>query len=314
MKHFYRDPKTVLGFLAALGLCLVLPGLAHAQSTTTVQQASDLAGILNNGGNESENALHPILSVVSYLLGAMLAISAMFKFKAASENQVPIMDPIMRLLGACLLIGVGWFANSIITSLGLDGTVTAYTQPALTGGGGGGGLDSVMVAFVSNIYTPAKWAVQAVCWVGGIAFIIVGLKRLAQAGEAQGRAPKMSGTIGCIIAGACMISLGQLMNAVTSSLFGSATQATFSAVAMPQGMGAASTAANSVFAALFAFVEIIGWVAFARGVFLLKKLAEGEGQKTHLHAFVHIIAGAIAVNLAGFVKILQSTVNETWIS
>jgi hypothetical protein len=150
--------------------------------------------------------------------------------------------------------------------------------------------------------------------VGGATFLVVGIKRLAQAGEGgQGR-PKMSGTMGCLIAGACMMSLGQMMDAVTTSLFGSSTPATFTSLSYSSSLGSAGTTANNVFQALFAFVEIIGWVAFARGVFLLRKLAEGEGQKTHLNAFVHIIAGAFAVNLAGFVKALQTTTGLSLIS
>ena len=290
--------QTTFLILMGLGVYIAMPGLAFA---------TGLEDIIASGGSEAKSMMHPLLSVSSYLLGAMLAVTAMFKFRAIADGQnVPWMDPIMRLLGGVLLIGAPWILTSLINSLDLGGADVGIT-PASGGGGSGTGLDQLMVTTMSKVQGPALTAIKAVCLVGGITFLVIGLKRLAQAGDGGGRAPKLSGTIGCLIAGACMVSVGQVMGAVTTSLFGSSSTGTFHSVEYSSSFGDAGTAANNVFAALFEFVAIIGWIAVARGIFLLRRLAEGEGQKTHLHAFTNLLAGACCVNMAGFVNAISTT-------
>ena len=64
-------------------------------------------------------------------------------------------------------------------------------------------------------------------------------------------------------------------------------------------------------AAIVAFVAIIGWVSFIRGLFILRGVSEGSGQASMMAAVTHIIGGAIAVNLGGFIMAVQNTLGIT---
>jgi hypothetical protein len=71
-----------------------------------------------------------------------------------------------------------------------------------------------------------------------------------------------------------------------------------------QAMGAQfQTAVN----AALSFVQIIGFIAFVRGWMIMKKVVEGGGNVSMAQGMTHIIGGVLAVNIAPFLKIMDTT-------
>ena len=47
------------------------------------------------------------------------------------------------------------------------------------------------------------------------------------------------------------------------------------------------------------FIQLIGWIAIARGLVILKRVGDGTTRETSDKGFVHIIGGAVAANVVG---------------
>jgi hypothetical protein len=283
-------------------------------------QNSTLADMMTTASTQVYGGFPVVLSVLSYVAGAALAFWSVLKFRDYTDGKASLSDPVWRLVGGTLLIALPYVINTVMNSLYTsgyaDGNEDDYTSglnTALSNAGGGNcsaGLDQCMIVLVSNIYGPAEVLISVVTWIMGGMCVAIGLFRLAQSGQsAQGNAPKARGTIGYIAGGGLLISLGEFMDVIRDSIFGGGQTPMFNALAFNNNVlpGNLNTMSNGVFMALFAWMQLIGWLAFARGVYLLVKLSQGEGQRTHAHAFTHIIGGALAVNLYGLVDAIQST-------
>ena len=99
---------------------------------------------------------------------------------------------------------------------------------------------------------------------------------------------------------------------MTETLFGSAQvnrYATLNVASancpIPQSQGTITM--QNAFPAILAFLQLIGWIGFLRGMYILKGAAEGNQQASAFAAFSHIIGGAIAVNFAAFARALDQS-------
>ena len=54
-------------------------------------------------------------------------------------------------------------------------------------------------------------------------------------------------------------------------------------------------------------IQFIGWIAFVRGLLMIKRAAEGSGQASYGTAVTHILGGILAANLIAFVDVIQQT-------
>ncbi len=303
-----KTNRAGLGYLTAvlLAATFLLPDQAQAQ--------------LNNGlGAEVQNVAYQthfsyVLSTFSYVVGIVLAMWGVIKLKAWSDGeQVSVMDGVWRIAGSALMIALPSFWGEIMTSFyGTWGNSASSSYNRITGlqsnyGNGYLGLDQMMENFVIDIYKPAKIVLNWAGYIVGFGCMINGVYRLAQSGQAAaGRAPSAKGTMGFIIGGALMVSFGDAMDAISTTIFGSDAPPAFSGLAynIP---GLNMTQVNNVVQSLFAFVEIVGWVAFVRGIYLLVKLSQGNADRSHAHAFTHIVFGGLAVNMAAVVSAVQNT-------
>jgi intracellular multiplication protein IcmC len=298
-------------------LLLASSGFAWADgpegpSTPVTITATKLGTLMINAASEI-GSLTTAISIVAYVLGAILGYSALKRFQAVSTGEnLPLADPIWRMAGAAALIALPWALGIVLTSLGISSTHGIY-QGAGPTSGSGTGLDTLMANFVSNIYAPAKQLMQMACYVGGAISGVIGLKRLADAGKGGNQPSSAPGGIVYLVAAAALISLAQMMDLVTSSLFGTSTTGVFTALAfVPSGIP--TDQATNVFKALFNFVELIGWLAFIRGIMVMRSIAEGKSNRTSTQAFIFLVAGAIAANMYGFIKVLQTTLGLTLVS
>ena len=273
-----------------------------------------LSNLITNTGTETFGGPTLVLSVGSFMIGGLLIVTAMMRVPAVVDGNIPLRNPVWRALGGGAMLVLPFIVNVLIDSIfktsatGGEGNYGSELQT----GNCSLGLDQCMMALVTDIYGPVQVLINIVCYVLGAVCVGIAIYRCAQSGQGSaGQAPKVGGTVGYAFGGALLISLGQVVGTIRNSIFG-AGQATgvFSTLSyngqsdLPQQL---QTTANNVFIALFAWVQLIGYMAFARGIYLLVKLAQGDGSKSHGQAFTHIIGGAVAINMYPLIQAVQST-------
>ena len=68
-----------------------------------------------------------------------------------------------------------------------------------------------------------------------------------------------------------------------------------------------STPFATAIAAALTFFQLIGILAFVRGLYIVKNAVEGTGQATMAQGFTHIIGGVLAINIYTFLEVMDST-------
>ncbi len=312
-----------LSFSTAVAI-IAWPLVAYAGGTSP--SGNDLGTLLSNASSETVYGPGFILSVTSFVIGAASVMWGLIKLKEAADGQTPVKDGVWRILGGSFLVALPFIVNATLNTLypsgyenGTEGNYSSGLAGYNDTCGNTGSLDGCMIAFMKNIYEPAQGLINAATYILGGICVAVGVYRLAQSGNAaRGAAPGASGTIGYIAGGGGLISLGEFMNFKRGSIFGGLTgNGTFSQLAFSTTNplpSALTSDANGVFMALFAWVQLIGWLAFARGIYLLIKISQGTAQRSHGHAFTHIVCGAMAVNMFAIITAIQGTLGFNLVS
>ena len=83
--------------------------------------------------------------------------------------------------------------------------------------------------------------------------------------------------------------------------------ATMSFLSMSSGDANIDSHILAVIGSVVGFMILVGVIAFIRGIFILRDVAEGNGQASLMAASTHIIGGALAVNMGSVINAIQST-------
>ncbi|MGE4352440.1 MAG: hypothetical protein AB7E52_09675, partial [Bdellovibrionales bacterium] len=113
------------------------------------------------------------------------------------------------------------------------------------------------------------------------------------------------------VIGAVLISTGTSFSGVMASLFGDSTVTnvfTYNGISWSNISSDDSTMENAkkTVNAVFAFVQILGLIAFVRGWIVLKTALDG-GQATVPQGLVFVIGGVMAVNITRMIEIFDKT-------
>jgi hypothetical protein len=73
------------------------------------------------------------------------------------------------------------------------------------------------------------------------------------------------------------------------------------------GLGGASEHVHAVISAIIAFSIILGWISLARGLFIVRGVAEGNSQASMMAGITHLIGGVLAINLGSVINAVQET-------
>lgn len=289
-------------FLALTPLVLVFTAFdAHAQS---------LGDVIGNT-TDSLGDFPELLNTVTYILGAFLAVWGIFEFRKVADNPVQnsVKKPVLILLAAGLMISATSIAVAVQNTFVGGLSFAQYAGGGASGGGGGGGLDQIMLSFMTNIKGPMMMLISAFSFLWGSYLIVRGIWKLARAANdgwlSQGS--NMTSLFGSFIIGGMLLGWSQMMGSFTGSLFGSATISNHAVLAMSGGSTIFVDRANEAIKAVIMFVQLVGWLSFLRGWFILKAVADGGGQASFQAGLTHIIGGAIAVNLVSLVGAIQTT-------
>ncbi len=195
---------------------------------------------------------------------------------------------------------------------------------------------------LSQLIIPLSQLVLAISFLGGVAFIFKGVVMLHQFGQVQNQMSKPHGISGPFIyicIGAILMYLPATTNVFSISMLGNNMQSffsnnsdvieiendagnTYSVNTTPQYdtnasnelMQYASIGIGQEWASLIntlvMYIQLVGFIAFVRGWFILSSIASpgGAQQGAFGKGLIHIIGGIIAINFVPFMHALATTI------
>jgi hypothetical protein len=252
------------------------------------------------------------LSAIAYLAGLVLGILGIVKLKdhVINPNNTPLSDSVKRFLagGAFLALPtVITAAYNTVAGMLMGPNMSGFNTP----GTSGAGLDAMITALMADIWGPMHVLLAGFCYLAGAALIMIGISRLLKTAQEGPRGPAGIGTVMTFLVGGALLSVDSMMGAFTGSLFSTDNVATYATLSYAQGLGASANHVHSVLSAVLAFMMIVGWISFIRGFFIIRDVAEGNGQASLMAGMTHLFGGALAVNLGPVLNAVQSTFGLT---
>lgn len=249
-----------------------------------------------------------------------MAVSGVLHLKnhVDNPNQVPISAGIKRLIAG------GFFLALPLTTNMAQGTLFGSTTGEIATNAKGWnvtvptgtpvGLADMAVLFISSFATPMKYLLITFSFLSGLAFILIGISRLIKTAQEGPRGPTGIGTLVTFLVGSALMQLGMSMGSFTASLFGDGLMQNY--VTLDPGATKSLSAAEkvdlqNVIGSVMMFVSIVGFIAFVRGMYILKAVADGNQNVSMTQAFTFLLGGALAVNLGDVINMIQATIGAT---
>ncbi len=298
--------KMPLPALAALSAAFLL-----GTTNLAFAQAASLGDVLCNAFANAK-PFGQAFQWVAWAIGAVMTIQGIHGFRQHAEGPQnnPMTRPIMLWFGAGCLFAVpqiaGMVANSFYTTGG-GGSMSCSVGST----GGGASLDLMVAGFVGNIKGPIIAFSSIVAMLSGLFMIVNGLVKSGKYGH-DPRANSIHQILTNLGFGALLLTIGDNLNMMMSSVFGSSTvseptQSSVLSWGFVSSVGGGSAQFANAIAAALAFIQIIGAIAFVRGWLILKKVVGGDGQTSMAQGITHILGGVLAINIPAFLKIMDTT-------
>jgi hypothetical protein len=325
----FRSFKTILGS-ATHGLSAVTVFLTAMLAGTHAAFAQITLGdmICNASTNiytSSSFSIANLLDGISYIAGAALIGHGLIGLKEHAENpsKPPLHQAIARIAGGTGLLALPSFAYWLVQSFfgvssipGDPGAGYACPGGGPVTGGSGITLDVLMDNLVSNIVglpgsgasSPFLILMSVAAITYGVFLIIRGLIKASKHGT-DPNAYSIPKILTSLIVGTILVTVGQSLNMILTTLFGTDSTTPASDVLnwnIVQELNAGTQFTTAIIAAL-TFFQMIGIIAFVRGWMIVKNAAENVGQATMVQGFTHIIGGVLAINIYGFLEIIDKT-------
>jgi hypothetical protein len=260
----------------------------------------------------STTMLPGFIAGIAYMIGLVCAVTGLVKLKdhVLDPHRVPLSDSMKRFVA-----GGAFFALPIITGAAQNliygtgmGTLQSYGITAFAASlTGGYGLDTMLIALVADILQPMMNLLGSFVYIAGLVLVVIGISRLLKTAQEGPRGPAGIGTIMTFVTAGILFSLGEVMGSFGASLFGDTTIETYGTLDQGTGDPFVDVRIESVITSVIVFMFLVGWISFIRGFFILRDVAEGNGQASLMAAMTHIFGGALAVNLGPVMNAVQST-------
>lgn len=285
-------------------------GLVDLGAPTPLPEGDSSAGLgqlLVNLDNAFQSP-QKLFAFIAYVFGIGFALWALVEFIKSTDSpqQYPVRRPIMIMITASCLLAT----PTIITALTatFNGIASIAFSGGLTSASAGPALDQILARVIVNIHGPFLALLGDFCLIAGVAFAMIGIFRLMKSAQDGPKAPWGMGTIGTFLTAAALMAVPQFLGGVQTSMFGSTAISTYAVLANTDGMDPLIVSrANQAIQAVFMFVQLVGFISFVRGIFILRSYSEGDQQATMAAGLTHIFGGAIAVNLPAFTNAVQQT-------
>lgn len=276
-------------------------------------ESETLGAVITNVFNSTDR--FPLfLEGLCYLMGIFFGFSAILKLRehVDSPNNTPIWEPVKRFITGGGFLALPYVVTATMNTLTDSGLEAADYEGFNSGGASELGLDGMMVRLIEDIWTPMHNLMFAFSFIAGIFLIILGISRLLKSEQDGPRGPAGIGTILTFLVGGALLTVHEMVGSSLTSLFDTNISSSNGVLNYTAGMDQTELDhAHAVIAAIVAFVAIIGWISFIRGLFILRGVAEGNSQASMMAAITHILGGAIAVNLGGMIMAVQNTLGIT---
>ncbi|MGM0422107.1 MAG: hypothetical protein ACQEQL_03305 [Pseudomonadota bacterium] len=281
--------------------------------TAKTASASTVGDSLTNLANSFTDV--PLLfSAFAYIFGAMLGTWAMFTFREhvdGGPGAPPLSSGVKKLLAGGMMLALPTMLEAAATSWIGSGMATQSFSGTMAGPAGTpSSLDEMAVAFISDISGPMGIVLSAFAYIGGVFLILVAISRITRSHQEGARGPTGIGTIMTLLAGGALLSSGEMMGTFSTSLFGDATSSVNPVFTGSLGaaLGASAPKVAATIQALIGFIVLVGWIAFIRGWFVLKAVADGDSQVSMTQALTFLFGGALAVNIGDLINYIQNSV------
>lgn len=164
-----------------------------------------------------------------------------------------------------------------------------------------------MLTRINNQFPNLMRLVTAFGYIAGMYFIIMGIMKFKHMGESRTMMSQEHSIKGPLI----FIAIGTALIFLPSAV--SVGMSTFWNDPNPLGYEDASAQWSGIFTACFAAVQLLGVIAFIRGLLILSHLAgQSGGQQGSLaKAMTHIVGGIFCINIYGFTKVILATIGVT---
>ena len=306
----YRPHNSAL--LACFGVLLTFfiffPVMAFADGTSS----GGFSKVIDNIANQFiANSTMGFISVISYVVGCAFGFMGLRKLAASLEDpKQKAHEGIIMLLVAGALCVLPFVINTILDTLysgvSMTGDYTTSLLQIKDTAGGKTGLDTMFIKFVQAITPSLNRLAVAIAVLGGIVFIFIGTMRLVKISQQGPQAPLGFGTIMTFIVGGILIASPTMMNLMWETL--DIKNAQDYVLTVGSGSGKYAEMMSKAFTAAMVFVQGIGWVAFIRGWFLLRKFSESGGKDSLVVPSVFIIGGAMAANIGKIITLVRVTI------
>ncbi len=266
------------------------------------------------------------LTAMAYMAGLVLGVWGILKLRdhVLNPSQTRLWEGISRLAAGGLFfalpVAIEVAKNTIVpgglTAVSTVAAVSGYNttaamgpdQCAQTAAAGMGGLDSIFGCFMGDMMVPMHTVLNFFAFCAGMIFIMIGISRLLKSSQDGARGPGGLGTIMTFVMGAALMSYNSILAAASSTLFAVPITATDATLSYTVGMGGDEVAAaHTVVSSIIQFMIVVGLISFVRGLFIVRKVAEGDQQASIMAGMTHIIGGAAAVNLGPLINAVQQT-------
>src|ERR1700722_13822310 len=271
-----------------------------------------------------------LMNGIAYILGAMLIGQGLVLLVRYADRGIAgggdhkLNTPILHMIrGACLLFlpsAISVFINSVFGYPGGGGFSVCVATPPSGGGSigicGNVTLSTLMTNLVTNIKDAIVALLSILAIVIGVLFMIRGLISASKYGL-DPKTHSISKILANIIACTALFVIGQSLDTVMTSVFGSGDISSFSIINWSNfGAGLDTQQFQDAVHAALTFVQIIGMIAFIRGFLILKSVAEGSGgqQVSYAAGFTHIIGGVFAINIYYFLVVMDTTFGTNLLS
>ena len=261
---------------------------------------------------ERTSNLPGLFSGFSYVAGLTFMYFAAVGLKESVENpqQTSLWVPFQRFVVAALLLIFPFTLETLIQTFfqNMGGGMAVSGWNLTDAGGADQTLDMFVANFIFNIYGVFNFAIVGFCYIAGMTLILIGIFRLLKTMQEGPRGPGGIGTLMTFITGSAMLAVAPSMAAFSETLFGTNVTATEVDLTIPGGglVDYENRMVNFI-SAVLAYMLILGWVSFVRGLFIFRQVAEGDQQASMMSAVTHLLGGAILVNLGPFLNAVQDT-------
>ena len=281
-----------------------LATIIFSTSSFADQSIGSVADNIVDSGNFS--SLLDLLSGLCYIIGVVFAFKAATQLKdhTSNPNQHKLSQPMVSMAITAALLSMPSFLTMLMDTLGFTGNLGAFSGFSAGTPSASKDLGGMFVALSSNIPAIMKLVTTA-AMVGGGFMILKAILTLPQVEQGRAESGKV---IWHFIAG---IGLWSIMPMITTGMATLGASSTDVGNILTSKYNQASGGDfDAVIAAVMVFVQLLGLIAFIRGVLILKALGENKDGAMG-RALTHIFGGAAAINIAWAVKVLAFSIGAT---